>query len=156
MCRCENFATCEISHRCEITPTCPLHFPSSSSATIFRFLHLCHNYSRFLSPSFNTPSWTLIGLTLSPSLTSYLNHPNLPPPPPLFISLEHKHSSSHSLHLLPFSSPGMAKTRGGHNHRPKVRTSSPPPADGSNPGPHPTDECLKHSYSTRVSLSFPC
>ena len=38
----------------------------------------------------------------------------------------------------PSSSPGMAKTRGGHSHRPRVRTSSPPPTDGSNLGPHPT------------------
>ena len=64
-----------------------------------------------------------------------------PPPPPVsnnFFSLEQKHSSSHSLYLLPFSSPGMAKTRGGHSHRPRVRNSSPPPADDSNPGPHLT------------------
>ena len=124
--------------------TCaPLHFPASSSLAIFRFLHLCHNYSRFLSPNFNTPLWTLIGLTFSPSLTPYLR----PPPPPLsliflsffisnhFFSLEQKHSSS--LHLFPFSSPSMAKTRGGHSHRPRVRTSSPLPADSSNPSPHP-------------------
>ena len=130
--------------------TCvPLHFPTSSSPTIFHFLHLFHNYSRFLSPSFNTPFWTLIGLTLSPSLTPLFKHPPPPPPPPPpiflpffisnhFFSLEHKHSFSISLHLLPFSSPGMVKTRGGHIHRPRVQTSSPIPADGSNPGPHPT------------------
>ena len=128
-----NFARLQI-HNC-----IPLHFLASSSPKIFYFLHLCHNYSRFLGPSFNTPLWTLIGLTLSPSLTPLFK-------PPIFLSffisnylfsLERKHFSSHSLHLLPFSSPGMAKTSGGHSHKPRVRTSSLPPADGSNLGPYP-------------------
>ena len=78
----------------------------------------------FLDPLFNNP----------PPLPSFFlsffisNH---------FFSLEQKHSSSHSLHLLPFSSLCLAKTHKGHNHKPRVRTSSPPFTNGSNPGPHP-------------------
>ena len=41
------------------------------------------------------------------------------------------------LHLLPY--PGMARTRGGYNFRPRVRRSSPPPATGHSSPPTTTN-----------------
>ena len=37
-----------------------------------------------------------------------------------------------------------------------VRTDNDVKYDGNKASIVPFDECLKHSYSTRVSLSFPC
>ena len=68
----------------------------------------------------------------------------------------------HPLHLFP--NPSMARTRGGHSFRPRVRPSSPPPAAGqssphvaaaaTSPAPVPTALAARR-YDTRVGPTLP-